>query len=91
MRIIVRVSEHAEIAQWLEKHGAKNLKAIKKWKKDNVEWGEISFDGGKVGRKPKIDKAKIIAMKEEGRVISAIAQEMGCSRAYVYKVLSEKR
>lgn len=41
------------------------------------------------GRKPTIDRAKIISLREKGLGPSAIAKEMGVGRASVYRILSQ--
>ena len=45
--------------------------------------------GIKFGRKRKIDRDKLLKYKERGIIGTALAKEMGISRAAVYKILKE--
>ena len=45
--------------------------------------------GIKFGRKRKIDRDKLLKYKEKGIIGTALAKEMGISRAAVYKILKE--
>ena len=46
--------------------------------------------GIKFGRKRKIDRDKLLKYKEKGIIGTALAKEMGISRATVYKILKEE-
>ena len=50
---------------------------------------EAKSKGIKFGRKRKIDRDKLLKYKESGRRGTALAKEMGISRAAVYKILKE--
>ena len=47
--------------------------------------------GIKFGRKRKIDRDKLLKYKEKGIIGTALAKEMGISRATVYKILKEEK
>jgi DNA invertase Pin-like site-specific DNA recombinase len=48
-------------------------------------------NGIKFGRKRKIDRDKLLKYKEKGIIGTALAKEMGISRATVYKILKEEK
>ena len=50
---------------------------------------EAKSKGIKFGRKRKIDRDKLLKYKEKGIIGTALAKEMGISRAAVYKILKE--
>ena len=50
---------------------------------------EAKSKGIKFGRKRKIDRDKLLKYKENGIIGTALAKEMGISRAAVYKILKE--
>ena len=50
---------------------------------------EAKSKGIKFGRKRKIDRDKLLKYKESGIIGTALAKEMGISRAAVYKILKE--
>ncbi|WPY01297.1 PD-(D/E)XK nuclease family transposase/recombinase family N-terminal domain protein [Candidatus Trichorickettsia mobilis] len=50
---------------------------------------EAKSKGIKFGRKRKIDREKLLKYKENGIIGTALAKEMGISRAAVYKILKE--
>ena len=51
---------------------------------------EAKSKGIKFGRKRKIDRDKLLKYKESGIIGTALAKEMGISRATVYKILKEE-
>lgn len=51
---------------------------------------EAKLRGIKFGRKRKIDRDKLLKYKENGIMGTALAKEMGISRAAVYKILKEE-
>jgi DNA invertase Pin-like site-specific DNA recombinase len=49
---------------------------------------EAKRKGVQLGRPCEIDRAKVLALKAKGRSYQAIADEVGCSKAGVFKVLN---
>lgn len=52
---------------------------------------EAKAKGVKFGRKPKINRDKIVEMTENGIGATKIAKELSIGRSTVYKILNEKR
>ena len=50
---------------------------------------EAKLKGVKFGRKPKIDRKKVIKLKEQGMGAIDISKKLGIGRSTVYKVLKE--
>jgi DNA-binding NarL/FixJ family response regulator len=48
-------------------------------------------NGKKGGRKPTVDKEKVLALKEQGLTNKQVAEELGCSVSSVEKVNAENR
>ena len=87
MKIIVEQSERGEVVGWLKNHGASVVKVLKRWQTEKGNWVQLNFVTLPPGRKPKIDKSKILSARAEGHSLAEIAKSCGCSRAYVQKVL----
>ena len=62
------------------------------WGKGNlIGFVAIHSTTGTTGRKRKIDRDKLLKYKEKGIIGTALAKEMGISRATVYKILKEEK
>ncbi|RWB91153.1 MAG: recombinase family protein [Mesorhizobium sp.] len=59
---------------------------IKERQREGIE--QAKRDGVYKGGKPRLDRVKIVALREEGKSPSQIAQAMDCSRMQVYRILN---
>ena len=91
MKVSVEKSERDVFVEWLKKHGAKNIHEKYRRGQRGFEFFEVTWDGEKEkpGRKPSIDKGKILVMRSEGHSLAEIGRVVGCSRAYCHKVIKE--
>lgn len=89
VKIIVEGSEYSEVVDWLKNHGASIVKVLKRWQTERGNWVQLDFVTLPQGRRPKIDKSKILSARAEGRSLAEIARSCNCSRAYVQKVIAQ--
>lgn len=88
LRVLVEREESEAVERWLKAHGARNLQ--------QGDGGEhflwYTFDGPKTpGRKPKIDKERILSLRGENLSYGKIAEAVGCTRGYVQHVVEAAR
>ena len=89
LRVLAVKEEAGKVERWLQSHGARNLQRITDDAGDFV-W--FWFDGPKSpGRKRKIDKGRILALRGENLSYAQIAEAVGCTRGYVQHVVDAAR
>ncbi len=62
---------------------------IKERQREGIE--QAKREGVYRGGKRRLDRHRVLALREEGKGPAAIAAELGCSRMQVYRILSDQR
>lgn len=62
---------------------------IKERQRDGIE--QAKREGVYKGGKPRLDRTKVMALRDEGQTPTQIAKTVGCSRMQIYRILSENR